>query len=61
MWCETPLDYVRRAVHMAVLPSSGRWAPRIVEKYRERLFRIVRRTVSVHAPEDDSGDGPASR
>lgn len=61
MWCATPLDYVRRAVHMAVLPSSGRWGLRIVEKYRERLFRIVRRTVSVHAPEDHSGDGPASR
>lgn len=55
MWCATPLEHVRRAVHMAILPSSGRWARRLAEKYVERVFRIARRTVALGSSDDDSG------
>ncbi len=47
MWCETQGDYLRRLVHMLAPAPAGRSLRRLTRQYRERFYRILRRTVSL--------------
>ncbi len=54
MWCATPWEHARRFLHMLFpAPSGGslRWLGR---NYSERLYRVVRRTISVQDSDSSS-------
>lgn len=54
MWCATPLDYVRRSVHMVFPPGLVRTPGRVARGYVARFYRLLRRRVSVIRSNDVS-------
>lgn len=52
VWCETPVDYLRRFAHMLFPAPAGRSLSRLGRHYLTRAYRLLRRTVSVGPPGD---------
>lgn len=56
IWCASPLDHLRRFLHMLFPAPAGHSPRRLAGYYVERLYRLLRRTVSLRR----SGSGPVS-
>jgi hypothetical protein len=55
MWSATPREHLRRVAHMLVPAPVGHSPVRLMRKYGERAYRLIRRNVAVRRTDETRG------